>query len=85
MDAEYEKSDCTVFCRKWQGMCKATQGHETGEMDCSSGKRKAQSFSHDLDELVSKSRGLCEVLMETKMEEGRIRWYPWGVQITVTC
>lgn len=48
-------------------------------------KGRLGSFTHDLDELVSKSRGLCEVLMEMRMEEGRISWYPWGVQITVTC
>ena len=41
-------------------MCKATEGHEMGEVDCSCGKRRAQSFTHDLDELVGKSRELCE-------------------------
>ena len=49
-------------------MCKATKGHEMGGMDCSSGKKRTQSFTHDLDELVGKSRDLCVVFVE--MEGG---------------
>ena len=49
-------------------------------MDCSSGKKSTQSFTHDLDELVGKSRDCVWYSLRWK-EEGRINWYPWGVQI----
>ena len=52
--------DCTVFCSLRLTIAKvcakATKGHEMGGIDCSSGKKRTQSFTHDLDELVGKSR-----------------------------
>ena len=39
-----------------KGMCKARKGRGRSRMSCSSGSEKSQSFTHDLDQLVGKSR-----------------------------
>ena len=76
--------DCTVFCSlrlKIAKVCaRPRKGIEMGGMDCSSGKKRTQSFTHGLDELVGKSRVGVWYSWRWK-EEGRINWYPWGVQI----
>ena len=51
--------DCTVFCSLRLKIAKVgarpRKGMEMGGMNCSSGKKRIQSFTHDLDELVGKS------------------------------
>ena len=54
-----------------------------GRDDCSSGRKRNDSFTHHLDQLEGKSRSCVRCIVE-KMKDGRISWYPWSVQITVT-
>lgn len=67
-------------------MCNATKGHELGGMDCSSGKKRTQSFTHGLDELVGKSRVwfVCVVLVEMGGRRVELIGTPGAYRFTVT-
>ena len=69
-------------------MCKALERARNGGRDvCSLGRTKTDSFIHSSSRpagrQVEKLFWEIDVLVE-KMEDGRISWYPWSVQITVT-
>ena len=74
--------DCTVFCSlglKIAKVCaRPRKGMKMGGMDCSSGKKRTQSITHDLDELAGKSRVCVYVSVSVCGIRGdgrrRVRW-----------
>ena len=68
--------DCTVFCSlglKIAKVCaRPPKGMEMGGIDCSSGKKRTQSITHDLDELGRQveSACMCVCVVFVEMEGG---------------